>query len=622
MKELLDTIKSSEHCTDLQLIKQKHSSICLANAIYRLLCRDYVAFLEGSRSQEGQDLLSVHRENDLSFDKHVNTVLSNLEEKRAQIELDSKSLKSGSIRSSASSAAVKAIARAEAARVRKAYAEKEAELRKQEAALKEEEALSLARSERKRSNIQADIQVLQEHKLCAEAEAEAEIWEANSESSDRQSLNNPVVPKDVERSEDRTRKFVETHSRSDINDMYETNQNGVHKTEHDVKPKIVDTQRVIPEHYGNSVDSQLDPNVPNFTPLSVTFATEMSKFLVKKDLLFSRLTSFSDAPEEYVTWKTGFLQITKEMGVSNSEEIDLLVKWLGIDSRRHAISIKTSYVGNPSNPLVKIWERLDERYGSPEMIEAALKRKIMSFPKLSTQDQRKLYELSDLLSEVQATMNNPVYRNVLGYFDSSTGVNLIVQKLPYHLQNKWTQQAINYMRENEVTYPPFRSFCKFMHEMSSMLNNPNFMYEDKTPKNVRNNVEPFQSRNAKYSVNPVQKKDFAMGGAYRKVAVNKTGVSQPTEVPKKMCPLHGTSHSLNECRTFKAKQFDERKRLIREHGICFKCCESSDHKARDCKVSQNCLECNSERHPTALHIVQRGLDKVIPSSQAAPYHGG
>ena len=53
-----------------------------------------------------------------------------------------------------------------------------------------------------------------------------------------------------------------------------------------------------------------------------------------------------------------------------------------------------------------------------------------------------------------------MYKCVLSYFDSSTGVSPIVQKLLYRIQGKWRDKATRYMRDNSVVYPPFTAFCR------------------------------------------------------------------------------------------------------------------------------------------------------------------
>lgn len=69
---------------------------------------------------------------------------------------------------------------------------------------------------------------------------------------------------------------------------------------------------------------------------------------------------------------------------------------------KHAqsIIIRIANASYPAEALKKVWERLDERNGSPEVIESALKRKLVNFPKLTNIDTEKLYTLSDLLREI------------------------------------------------------------------------------------------------------------------------------------------------------------------------------------------------------------------------------
>ena len=117
-----------------------------------------------------------------------------------------------------------------------------------------------------------------------------------------------------------------------------------------------------------------------------------------------------------------------------------------------------------------------------------MKKKLAAFPKITNPDRKKLYELSDLLSEVDTAMQNPAFKTVLSYFNSSTGVNPIIQKLPHHIQGKWTERATKYMRTNAVTYPPFSVLHDFVHQQSSMLNNPCFVYENTNERST--NVTP------------------------------------------------------------------------------------------------------------------------------------
>ena len=127
-------------------------------------------------------------------------------------------------------------------------------------------------------------------------------------------------------------------------------------------------------------------------------------------------------------WKATFRSIITELNVPPFEEMDLLVKWLGPSSSKFARSICAANANDPYRGLQSIWERLDERYGRPEMVESALKKKLSAFPQLTNKDSSKLYDLLDIITEVQSAMANPVYSTLLAYFDSSSGVGPIVSE--------------------------------------------------------------------------------------------------------------------------------------------------------------------------------------------------
>jgi hypothetical protein len=58
--------------------------------------------------------------------------------------------------------------------------------------------------------------------------------------------------------------------------------------------------------------------------------------------------------------KTMMKGIMEDLQVSDAEQIDLLVKWLGTESSPHAVNIRSSNAGNPKRGLQRLWERLDE----------------------------------------------------------------------------------------------------------------------------------------------------------------------------------------------------------------------------------------------------------------------
>lgn len=47
---------------------------------------------------------------------------------------------------------------------------------------------------------------------------------------------------------------------------------------------------------------------------------------------------------------------------------------------------------------------------------------------------------------------------------------------------------------------------------------------------------------------------------------------------------------------------EERRTLLKDNKVCFKCCDSNKHVSRDFPVSVSCKECGSKQHTTALHV--------------------
>jgi hypothetical protein len=73
--------------------------------------------------------------------------------------------------------------------------------------------------------------------------------------------------------------------------------------------------------------------------------SEFAKYLLK-DLVFSGLSKFDDKPENYLAWKHSFQSVITELSISPSEELDLMVKYLGQSSTNQAVSIRSS---NPNS---------------------------------------------------------------------------------------------------------------------------------------------------------------------------------------------------------------------------------------------------------------------------------
>lgn len=187
------------------------------------------------------------------------------------------------------------------------------------------------------------------------------------------------------------------------------------------------------------------------------YATPMlglARFLARRELVTSGLTKFDDNPENFRAWESSFFNATQDF--SASEELDLLVRWLGKEMSDHVKGIRAVYVTNPEAALQLSWRRLQECYATLEVIESALFNRLDNFPHLFLKDNVKLRELADLLSEILVTKGD-AYLPGLAYLDTPGGINPIVEKLPANLQEKWLFAGARFKEENQASYPLYHS---------------------------------------------------------------------------------------------------------------------------------------------------------------------
>ncbi|XP_061189704.1 uncharacterized protein LOC133197612 [Saccostrea echinata] len=280
--------------------------------------------------------------------------------------------------------------------------------------------------------------------------------------------------------------------------------------------------------------------------------------------------------QNYTVWKLGFLNILKELRVSPIEELDLLTKWLGPESKKYALSIRSANTLQPERGLSLIWARLEDCYGKPEMVEAALKSKLRDFPKITETDPKRYYDLLDLLYEIESNKQDPKYSRLLGYYDTSSGILPIVSKLTNQVQDKWATRASQYKRLNHVPFPPFSIFVSFIQDICELKNDPGLV------------------SSTRYSFDKKREPT-------NKVFVRKSDVGTEMPTSSTQCPIHKADHPLEQCRAFLAMTFPNKHDFLKSRELCFRCCKGK-HRTNKCKLKLSCDVCKSDRHVTCMHF--------------------
>ncbi|MEE6464743.1 hypothetical protein FKM82_006344 [Ascaphus truei] len=200
---------------------------------YQELSEAYITYLTRANTSESLQERDLQNDIDLTRDSRVRTAITDAQSVRKELLLETASQRSSTSRhssrsartaqsaqsntSSASTNATKARATAEAARARAEYSRREAAVRAEKARIEEEEqnaaaanaaaaATTAAANARRKAELDADLEALNQEKEAAAAIAQAEVLEAAAQQDGGELPYRRVASEDpVQRTEDYTR---------------------------------------------------------------------------------------------------------------------------------------------------------------------------------------------------------------------------------------------------------------------------------------------------------------------------------------------------------------------------------------------------------------------------------
>ncbi|XP_062830229.1 leucine-rich repeat and immunoglobulin-like domain-containing nogo receptor-interacting protein 2 isoform X1 [Anolis carolinensis] len=313
----------------------------------------------------------------------------------------------------------------------------------------------------------------------------------------------------------------------------------------------------------------------------------------KKDLRDKGVEKFSDRPEDFLLWKKTFQRAIQNLRLTSEEELTLMVAWLGPTSAHQVRRIFSALIDQPERALDTAWTRLNQRYGSSTQIEASLMDRLHKFPVLKPKDFEQLWDLSDLLIELQSAKGNPQLPG-FACLDQHLSQTAITQRLPFFLQEEWGREVFRYKQANHQVYPPFTHLVDFVTNAAMQLNDPQTGFPTlygapRTDRPIKETKKPAKDSNTK-----------------RNIAVKTTetipSLPDAKMTPKEvLCPLHAKPHSLADCREFARKPHADKVEILKKSRICFRCCGTTPHQSKSCKEKVKCEVCQSVRHCSAMH---------------------
>ena len=233
---------------------------------------------------------------------------------------------------------------------------------------------------------------------------------------------------------------------------------------------------------------------------------------------------------------------------------------------------------------------LKKEYGDPYKVSNAYLNKVLKWAVMKHDNVSALKQFSIFLTRCMYAMSSSAHMHVLNH---APNMQIIVQKLPSYLQNKWCDKA-SYFRTEQHRMPQFADLTLFIEKAVDVATDPIFgraaLYEKGETQKHRTSTTP-------------NKKKHIFAGATGANTVNdrtvRTDVNTKINRPSQQCALCRKPHDLDSCTDFLKKDLAARRQFLMDGRMCFGC-YGYNHRSKGCMRKRICATC-SRRHPTALH---------------------
>ena len=158
--------------------------------------------------------------------------------------------------------------------------------------------------------------------------------------------------------------------------------------------------------------------------------------MARRELIANKIQKFDDNPRNFYGWKESFKNMIRDIHLSPSEELSLIIEYTSNESKKLAQRLRNAYINKPTEGVEILWQKLSQRFGSNAVITEVHLKKLKDLPKIGFRDNKKLQELGDLLLELQCAKNDGGYRG-LRILDEPAYIKPVIAKLPGDIQSRW-----------------------------------------------------------------------------------------------------------------------------------------------------------------------------------------
>jgi hypothetical protein len=85
--------------------------------------------------------------------------------------------------------------------------------------------------------------------------------------------------------------------------------------------------------------------------------------MARRELIANKIEKFDDSPENFHTWKPSFKNMTRNINITPSEELSLIIEYTTNESKKLIQKLRNAYIENPEKEWQKCGQNLVKDMG-------------------------------------------------------------------------------------------------------------------------------------------------------------------------------------------------------------------------------------------------------------------
>lgn len=214
-----------------------------------------------------------------------------------------------------------------------------------------------------------------------------------------------------------------------------------------------------------SFQPHLKPPEPTTTKEEVSLAQVIASTLTLNRLPVPEPTVFSGDPLKFIDWKISFMALVGQRPLPESEKMLYLKNYLAGEAGK---AIECFFFRNAEDAYQGAWAVLQDRYGSPFIVQRSFRERLAKWPKIAANDPIALREFADFL---QGCVEAIPHIKGLAILNDCEENHKLLKKLPDWIVRRWSRIVVGELDESG-DYPSFACFTEFMQREARIACNP------------------------------------------------------------------------------------------------------------------------------------------------------